>query len=337
MKRKTIRVCFAALVAAVLILVQQNWDSIADRDQDPAQSLRLGTNIWTGYEPLYLARSLDYYDESSVRLVECTSASQVIRAFRNNTLEVAALTLDEALLLKESGYDVRIILVTDISHGGDVILGNSEVQQLADLRGRKVGVEHTALGAYVLTRALDGVGMSVADVNIVPLEVDEHERAFTDGIVDAVVTFDPVSSHLIAQGATRLFDSTQIPGEIVDVLVVRSRTLETSADQLDILLRGWFSAQQYLKEHPQEASRRMAGRLQLEPQDVLKSFDGLRLPDRNENLLLLGGTQPTLVETAERLVDVMLDQKLLYKEIDVSQLFSGQPLEQLPPEPLIDE
>ena len=61
----------------------------------------LGTNVWPGYEPLYLARSLGYWDDSSVKLVEYSSASQVIRAFRNDAIHIAALTLDEVLLLKE--------------------------------------------------------------------------------------------------------------------------------------------------------------------------------------------------------------------------------------------
>ena len=319
---------FASITAVAVMLLQSGADSLGISDGD-TPSLRVGTNVWPGYEPLYIARNLGHYNDQTVRLVECSSASQVIHSFRNNNLEVAALTLDEVLLLKDNGYDVKIILVTDVSDGGDVILGNAGIRRLTDLHGRQVGAESTALGAYVLTQALRSVGMSVADVNVVPLEVDEHERAFSEGKVDAVVTFEPVSSRLIAGGAVRLFDSTQIPDQIVDVLAVRGSTIDATSEQLAVLLQGWFLGLRHLQEQPQDAGRQMAERMQLSSRDALASLVGLRIPDLDENLSLLGGSRPRLVDTAEQLADIMIEQELLHREIDVTQLFSAAILKQL--------
>ena len=109
-----------------------------------AEPLAVGTNVWPGYEPLYLARNLGYYNDS-IRLVEYSSATEVLRAIRNKLIDVATLTLDEVLLLRQSGVDVRSVLVTDISNGGDVIVARPGIETLADLKGRKVGVESTAL------------------------------------------------------------------------------------------------------------------------------------------------------------------------------------------------
>lgn len=39
---------------------------------------------------------------------------------------------------------------------------------MGGLGGRSVAVEHTAVGAYVLTRALQGAGMSLSDVQVLP-------------------------------------------------------------------------------------------------------------------------------------------------------------------------
>lgn len=66
--------------------------------------LRIGTLVWPGYEPLYLARERGYLDPKSVRLVEYPSNSEVTRAFRNRAIEAAALTFDEVHpLLASSG------------------------------------------------------------------------------------------------------------------------------------------------------------------------------------------------------------------------------------------
>ena len=336
MRSRIALACVSLAVVAVLS-VPQFRARIVGLNQDQSLSLRLATNVWSGYEPLYLARKLGYYDDRSVRLVECSSASQVIRSFRNKAIEVAALTLDEALLLQEDGYDIRVILVTDISHGGDVILAKPELADLTELRGRNVGVEHTALGAYVLTQALQRAGMSAADVKVVPLEIHEHESAFDEGTVDAVVTFEPVRSRLLAKGATTVFDSSQMTDEIVDVLVVRSETIKDSPEKIAILLSGWFSALKHLRERPEKASQELAERLRLEPRAVLASFDGIRFPDLGENLLLLGGTRPKLSKIAERLAKVMVEQKLLQREVDVSELFSALPLKQIKETPTLTD
>ena len=87
--------------------------------------MHIGTNVWPGYEPLYLARELGYFDDQPIHLVEHAAATEVIRAFRNGTIDAAALTLDEVLLLAQHGQNPRIVLVMDFSQGGDTLIVQS--------------------------------------------------------------------------------------------------------------------------------------------------------------------------------------------------------------------
>lgn len=292
-------------------------------EQEPP--LRIGTNLWPGYEPLYLARDLGYLDGTPVQLKEFPSASEVIRAFRNGTLEGAALTLDEVLLSLESGMDLALVLVFDISHGADVILGRPGITTLADLRGRSVGVEASALGAYLLSRALQLAGLQPTDVRMIPLPVDEHPRAWQEERIDALVTFEPVRGQLLNQGAVELFDSSQIPGEIVDVLVVRRDVLKARPERVQALLTAWFKALDYLQAEPADAANRIVRRLKISPQALQDALQGLRLPDQAENLALVGGPNPTLAASADRLHGLMLDLKLLKAPVAVNGLFVPPP------------
>ena len=182
--------------------------------------LRVGANVWPGYETLYLARSLGYYDNTPIKLVDYPSGTEEVRAYRNGEIEAAGISIDQALVLAATNPDVKIVVVMDFSNRGDVILGKPEMENLQGLKARPVGVESTALGAFIITRALKQKGMSPKDIKIVSLGVSEHERAFKDGKVDAVVTFGYARTKLLAAGAKQLFDSSQIPGEVVDVLIV---------------------------------------------------------------------------------------------------------------------
>lgn len=292
--------------------------------KEPPSPLRIGTNTWPGFESLYLARSLGYYEDTAIRLVDYPSSSEVIRAYRNGELEIIAITADEVLLLASTEPNINIVVVIDVSSGGDVILGKPEIQKLQHLKGRRVGVEATALGAYMLTRALAQVGMSPKDVQIVSLGVSEHERAFKQGRVDAVVTFEPVRSNLLATGAKLLFDSTQMPGEIVDCLVVRQNLLTSQPAALQTLVNGWFRAVDYLQKKPQDAARRIAPRTGITPKQFLESLDGLRIPDIRENQKLLSKTDTSLLNAMKQLSKVMVENNLLPKAVDPAPLLDDQ-------------
>ncbi len=51
--------------------------ALAACDRQPEPPLRIGTNVWIGSEPLYLARELGKLDPAVVQLVEYPSASEV--------------------------------------------------------------------------------------------------------------------------------------------------------------------------------------------------------------------------------------------------------------------
>lgn len=283
--------------------------------------LRVGYIVWPGYESLYLARDLGYYKDTPIRLVDYPSNSEVIRAFRNNNLQAAALTLYEALLVAETEPSARVVLILDSSNGADAILAMPKIKTLEAIKGKRVGVESGALGGFILTRALEKVNLKPKDVQIVSLGLSEHEQAFKRKKVDAVVTSEPTGSKLLTDGANLLFDSSEIPGEILDVLVVREELLKKQSSATQALLDGYFSALNYLKENPQDAARRIAPREGVTPQQFLKSLEGLVIHDLQENKQILGKTDTLSREKVKKVSQFMLDNKLLNKQINPTSLF----------------
>ncbi|WP_293338580.1 ABC transporter substrate-binding protein [Microcoleus sp. CAWBG58] len=291
--------------------------------------LRVGANVWPGYETLYLARSLGYYDNTPIRLVDYPSGTEEVRAYRNGEIEAAGISIDQALVLAATNPDVKIVVVMDFSNGGDVILGKPEIPNLQGLKNRPVGVESTALGAFIITRALEQKGMSPKDIKIVSLGVSEHERAFKNGKVDAVVTFGSARTKLLAVGAKQLFDSSQIPGEIVDVLIVRDDVINKQPKALQALVDGRFRALDYLTKNPKDAAIRIAPRTGVTPEQFLESLKGLSSPNLQENQKLLGKTDPSLLNGVKRLSQVMLENKLLPKAVNPAPLLDDKLVKQV--------
>lgn len=299
--------------------------------REPQAPLRIGTNVWIGSEPLYLARDLGALNADAIRLVEYPSASEVLRAFRNSALDGMVISLDEVLALAADGLRPRIVLVADVSHGADVIVARAGLATLRELAGKRIAVESTAVGAYVLSRALALHGMQPSDVEIVHLESNEHVLAFEQGRVDASVTFDPFRSQLLERGAAVVFDSTRIPGEVVDLLVLRDSVLANDAGRVDMLLAGWFKALEHLGRDPRDAARRMGVRQQKSGEQFLETLQGLRFPAREENLRMLAGADAELIGAGRRLVALMRQARLLDAPVEVAPLLAPGALTRLPP------
>jgi len=295
--------------------------------QEPV--LRIGTNVWIGSEPLYLARELGRLDSTSVQLVEYPSASEVLRAFRNQAIDGMVISLDELYTLVADGFQPRVVVVADVSDGADVVVGRENMRSMRDLKGKSIAVESSALGAFVLSRALTLSDMQATDVTVVHLESNEQLSAFKKGDVDGAVTFDPYRASFVQAGARPLFDSTRIPGEIVDVLAVRATTVERQAHAVQTLLRGWFGAIEYLASEPADAARRMAIRQQTTGDQFLEALRGIHIPSREENLALLAGDSPGLVTTGERLMSLMVAAKLLPRTVDIRSVLAPGPLQEL--------
>lgn len=298
--------------------------------REPEAALRIGTNVWIGSEPLYLARELGRLDPAAVQLVEYPSASEVLRAFRNQAIDGMVISLDELFGLAVDGFQPRIILVVDVSHGADVVVGRRGMRTMSDLKGKSVAVESSALGAFVLSRALAVNGMQASDVNVVHLESNEQTGAFEKGQVDGAVTFDPYRTQFLQAGARTLFNSAQIPGEIVDLLAVRASAIDKEPKALQVLLAGWFEAIDYMNRNPKDAARQMGIRQQTSAEQFLEAQKGLHVPSRDENLRMLGGTTPELAVTGRRLMSLMVESKLLRAQLDIEGLLAPGPLTDLP-------
>jgi NitT/TauT family transport system substrate-binding protein len=297
--------------------------------QEEKEPLRVGTILWPGSEPIFLARDLGYIDDGSIRLVEYTTLGRASREFRNGMLDAVFVTFDIALQFQQQGLEPRVVLIVDHSQGGDAIVARPEVRRLEDLRGKRVAVEDLVVSVYVLARALEQAGLKPSDIQTVLIPVDQQLRAYESGQVDAVVTYEPFVAKLRTAGAHEIFDSSQLPGEIVDMLVVREDVLEKNPEQVEHLLQGWFQARRYLDTHPAEAMAMMSPRLDTSPSELASMLEKLRMPTQEENLIMLRGPSSPLIGSARQLQRFMLKVGLLQEPVQSERMLDARPLEAL--------
>ena len=126
--------------------------------EPPQPPLVVGLNTWVGYDPLVLARDRGLADARQVKVVELISSAEALRHLRNGLLDAAGLTMDEALRLVDSGFDVRIVALLDTSAGADVVVAAPQVrlaQQAFEHQRAHGGVFHRDVFTAQLLQAGD--------------------------------------------------------------------------------------------------------------------------------------------------------------------------------------
>ena len=288
--------------------------------------LKIGMSPWPGYELLHVAEAHGFLRAEGVdiQLVDYPSLGDTREAFERGQLDGFASSLVEVLHARHTVEREPVIaLVVDYSNGPDVLLARNAVRTVADLRGRKVGVELETVSLFLLARALQQAGISMEELEVVPLTQGQMQASLLRGDVDAVVTYPPVSfaiDHLA--GFHTLFSSGDMPRELLDVVSVERSVFEARRDEIEGLRRAWHRAVSFYRADPQAAIATIAARERASPADVARALKGVELIDGLQQAAFLGtaarGDAPAvspvgaLLQRQER---TMADAGLLHREV----------------------
>lgn len=287
----------------------------------PLPPLRIALYGWAGYAPFFHAAELGLIDPARIHLERLSSAPAAGIGMDADAIDGVALTLDEVLRLHEERRDLRIVLVVDESAGADAILAREGIPDVASLRGRRVAIEPDSVSEYLLARALEINGASLADVVTVPVAVDLQARRWREGDIDAAATFEPSLGSIRDTGAKVLFDSRQVPGEIVDVLVMKADVVASRPEDVRHLLRAWFRVLE-LDRSPGSSTEAALARISGQSvADTRRSLSGMIFPDSAQVRAMLLGPSPQLLSKAERLEGWLSARHMVSDELPVASLF----------------
>jgi NitT/TauT family transport system substrate-binding protein len=214
------------LIAAFLLLPVVTWA------QKP--SFTVAWSIYVGWDPYqYMAKSgllRKWGDKYGVTIkMQRFDYAPSIDAFTSKNVDACAMTNMEALdLPAASGVDTTAILIGDYSNGNDALISR-DGHTLKTLAGKKILLVQKTVSEYLLERAFvqNNLEADARKVKLVNTSDGSIVAAFmNDTSESAIVTWKPLVSQVQKmKGVTTLFDSSKIPGEILDLLVVRSEVL----------------------------------------------------------------------------------------------------------------
>lgn len=276
--------------------------------------LKVAVSVWPGSEALVLSRDAQALPPSRIRVVELPWASAVTRTFDDDAVDVAVLSLDGVLQLLETGEKLRVLMVMDQSTGGDAVMARPEIKSLEDLKGKRVGVDVFGVGMYLLVNALEKGGMTLKDVQIVPLIQPEVESMFQEGSIDAAVASEPWLTQIGGKGMQQVYDSTELKVPILRMLVASERACAVFAEELTHLMQAMTSINGQVRSgQPFDGTGAILRREKVSFDDFVGSLPHWQPLDQKQNMEMLDGPQPKLEAIARPMAEQMLRHGMLQK------------------------
>ncbi len=211
---------------------------------------RIAWSHYTGWEPWEFIRHSGLLDKwagkygITIQLDLVNDYIESINLYTGGTYDGCVMTNMDALTIPSiGGVDSTALIVGDFSNGNDGIVTKVGTA-VKDLKGRQVKLVELSVSHYLLARALEMNGMKEKDLIVVNTSDADIAAIFASEAEGSVVTWNPPLMQCRAvEGAKLIFDSSQIPGEIIDMMVVRSN----APDSLKKALTGaWYEAMQIM-------------------------------------------------------------------------------------------
>ena len=197
-------------------------------------SYRIAWSHYTGWEPWAYIQESGIMDKwakkeglDKVEIVLVNDYVESINMYTAGQFDGCVMTNMDALTIPAvGGVDSTALIIGDFSNGNDGIVAMN-ASAVKDLAGRKMRLVQLSVSHYLLARALAMNGMTERDLSLVNTSDADIASLFVSEAAKnpkaAVTTWNPLLMQVRnVKGASLIFDSSNIPGEIIDCLVVRS-------------------------------------------------------------------------------------------------------------------
>jgi NitT/TauT family transport system substrate-binding protein len=286
MKRKSRYLPVLLLVALLAVM------AVPAHGQDNPE-VKLGVQPWLGYGPWWIAEEQGYFADHGldVEVIDFTWDQDMNAALASGRLHVEAAATNTLIALLNQGVDAQAFLLLDASFEADAIIAHTDITSIEDLAGREVAYELGATSDLLLNYALNEAGMSIEDIEPVPIAAADVGVALIAGQVDVAVTYEPYISAALRDRDEYavLYTAAERPGLISDVMIAQREYIEENPEIIESLALAWNDAITFLRENPDEGGQIIADAVGSPLEEFQIAFEGVQVFDLEENAIQFSG------------------------------------------------
>lgn len=236
----------------------------------PKTEFNIGWSIYAGWMPWPYAEQAgivkkwgDKYG-ITIRFVQVNDYIESVNQYTAGKLDgVTVANMDALTIPAAGGKDTSAIILGDYSNGNDAVLLKG-ADGVPGIKGRQVYLAELSVSHYLLARALEENGMKLTDVKTVNTSDADIAAAFASPDVTAAVAWNPqVTTMKGVAGTKAVFTSADIPGEILDLMVVDTATLKANPNLGKALAGIWYETMALMARQDAEGAAARAAMAKL--------------------------------------------------------------------------
>jgi len=256
MNSSTFTKLIKVITLSVLVLGLSTSSLYAESKKD----FKVAWSIYVGWMPWDVMESQKIMDkwakkyDINIEIVQINDYIESINQFTSGRFDGCTMANTDALGIPAAGgVDSTSLIIGDFSNGNDVVIAK-DAKSIKDLKSTKVNLVELSISHYLLARGLELNGMAEKDITVVNTSDADMVSAYTTSDVTSVVTWKPQVSEILAMPkANNLFNSSNIPGEIIDLMVVNTQTLKDNPAFGKAMAGAWYEMMSLMNSNSKAA------------------------------------------------------------------------------------
>ncbi len=243
--------------------------------------MKIGTVVWIGYGPFYVADALDLYKKYNLKvsLQVFTDPALIPPAIASGAVDGAMLTYDQVIGQVAAGQAQKVVMPIDYSNGGDAIVATKAITKVSDFKGKKIGFNPLSPSDFLLSYALKTAGLTDKDISATNMTPEAVPAAMASGQLPIGVTYEPSLSQIVNQGGGKkfhvVFSSKNAPGLIADVLVFDDKVIKARPADISGVMKAYLDGMAYMKAKPDEAAKIIGKFMGVSAKEVKEQLTGV--------------------------------------------------------------
>ncbi|MAF63176.1 MULTISPECIES: putative urea ABC transporter substrate-binding protein [Pseudomonadota] len=285
----------------------------------PKTEFNIGWSIYAGWMPWPYAQQAGivkkWADKYGIKInfVQVNDYVESVNQYTAGKFDgVTVANMDALTIPAAGGKDTTAVIIGDYSNGNDGVLLKG-ANSLAAIKGRQVYLVELSVSHYLLTRALEKAGLKSTDVKTVNTSDADIVAAFGAADVNAAVAWNPQLSVMKGEpGVTQVFSSADIPGEILDLMVVDTATLKANPNLGKALAGIWYETVALMQRDDAEgkAARAAMAKLSGATPEMFDSQLKTTFLYADPKAAVAAATSPALVNTMTQVRDFSFSKGL---------------------------
>ncbi|MGK3624523.1 aliphatic sulfonate ABC transporter substrate-binding protein [Acinetobacter pittii] len=239
-------------------------------------------------------------------------SNRSLEYLNSNSIDFASTAGLAAVLSRANGSPIKTVYIQSQPEWTALVVAkDSPIKSLKDLKGKKIAATKGTDPFLFTLQALDTVGLSKRDVQLVHLQHPDGKTALERGQVDAWAGLDPLmASAQIQSGAKLLYRNVGFNS--YSVLSVKEDFAKQSPEAVEAVIKAYEQARKWAKANPDKVAALLAQESKL-PLPVAK----LQLSRTNFDQSIPSATQ---AQALKRSGKILTEEDLVRKGTNVNQV-----------------